>query len=456
MKLSLKMIATFALVIVIGVAPVHAMSIQIAGADDLHIDALSAVLMDKNTGIVMYDRNMHERRYPASMTKVMTALLVLESFHDNLEARVHFSHEAVFSIDRNSSHIAMNDNETLSVLEALYAIMLPSANEVSNALAELVAGDMDSFATLMTARAIELGAVNTRFVNAHGLHDPNHFTTAYDMALIMKEAMRFPVLHQIIGTTFTELPPTERQPESRPLLNTNRMIVPASAYFNPYVVGGKTGFTDEAGHTLVTYAAMLNTELISVVMGLGRAGTFSETNTLLNFGFNNFENVLIFDRHSYTREIPVLGTSGTVRALGERTLTLSLPRGVSQFIDPTEFDIPPYLEAVSDGDLIGTATIRYGGIVLGSIPMFADTPVNFMPEVFVAQELPDDFSETGIAWILTWLWRIVLGIAICLVTLISLLLVTRSRRRRRQRYRMAQLRRKRRPNSYQYRYRYKN
>jgi len=366
--------------------------------DVLVIDAPAAVLMDVDTGIVIYDKNMHERHYPASMTKVMTALLVLENFNDDLDARVPFSYEAVFNIPRHTSHIAMNDNETLSVREALYAIMLPSANEVSNALAELVAGSMEDFAVMMTARAIELGALNTRFVNSHGLHDPDHFTTPYDMALIMREAVRFPLFREIISTEFAEIPPTERQPLPRPLLNTNHMILGASNHFNPNIVGGKTGFTDEARHTLVSYGRMRNMGLVSVVMRQERALTYIDTTTLMSFGFENFENVPVFDRNSYTREIPVLGQDEPVRAIGERSLTMSLPVGAREHIGDPIFDIPPYFDhPVVDGQLIGTATINYGDIEISEIRMFAEITTTFVPEVYTPMDLADNFGE-GRTW----------------------------------------------------------
>ena len=454
MKLFRAIVAAITALVLVAM-PVSAMQIQISGADELRLDAAAALLLDLNTGIVMYNRNMHERNYPASMTKVMTALLTLEAFHDNLNARVPFSYEAVFSIPPGSSSIAMNDNETLSVLEALYAIMLPSANEVSNALAELVSGNMEDFATLMTARAIELGAVNTRFTNAHGLHDPNHFTTAYDMALIMREALRFPVFQEIISTTFREIPPTERQPLPRPMGNTNAMLTPASTFFHPYVIGGKTGFTNEARHTLVSYGRMRNMELITVVMGLERAGTFVETAALLDFGFENFENVLVFDRHSYTRDIPLLGTSQSIRAVGERTLTLSLPRGVRELMNPPHFDIPQYIDpSVSDGDQLGTATIHYGDIVLAEIPMFAETPTNFVPEVFVPPVLPEDFTPEPsiLGWLVTAL-QVVFVVAASLAALL-LVIISKNKRRRKRRYLTSKARRSSR--SHHYRYRYKN
>ena len=414
----------------------------------LVIDAPAAVLMDVNTGIVIFDKNMHDRHYPASMTKVMTALLVLEHFHDNLDARVPFSREAVFSIPRTSSHIAMNDNETLSVREALYAIMLASANEVSNALAELVGGTMEDFAIMMTARAIELGALNTNFVNAHGLHDPEHFSTPFDMALIMREALRFPVFQDIISTEFTEIEPTERQPEPRPLLNTNHMVLSASSHYDPNIVGGKTGFTDEARHTLVSYGRMRNMGLVSVVMRQERTLTFIDTTALMNFGFENFENVSVFDRNEYTREIRVVGQDDPVRAIGERSLTMSLPIGAREHLRTTA-NIPDYIEhEVVDGEQIGSVTISYGDIEISTIRIFAETTTTFVPEIYTPMDLADNFGEAR-----TWLDIIGVAIQVLLVLFaalagIILVIHIKIRRARIRRFREARGR-------YMYSYRYK-
>ena len=415
---------------------------------DLDIDAPAAVLMDVTTGIVIYDKNMHERHYPASTTKIMTALLVLEHFAHDLDTRVPFSWDAVHSIPRNTSHIAMNDNETLSVREALYALMLESANEVANALAELVGGSMDDFALMMTARAIELGARNTNFVNAHGLHHPDHYTTAFDLALIMRRALDFPVLSEIISTVVSEIPPTERQPLPRPLLNTNHMIRPASQHYNPNVVGGKTGFTDEARHTLVTYGRLRNMGLVAVVLRQERALNFRDTTTLLDFGFENFENVQVFDRNSLTQEIPVLGQGETVRLIGERSLTMSLPIGVREHIQVIN-DIPEFIEQdIQNGDLVGSVSIMYRDLMLREINIFAETtPVIFVPEIYTPMALPDDFNERQS--FLGVLSTIIQVLIVLVAALAGLILIIHFKSRQ---YKLRRFRAAREKHAYYYRY----
>ena len=159
----------------------------------------SAIVINAYTGDIIYGKNINKKQYPASITKLMTVLLTLEN--GNTDDIMTFSHDAVFSIERNSNHIAIDVGEVLSVADALYAVMLESANEVANGLAEYISGDMDTFAALMTSRAKELGALNTNFTNANGLHDDNHYTTAYDMALIAKELLKFDTFKEVAKTT---------------------------------------------------------------------------------------------------------------------------------------------------------------------------------------------------------------------------------------------------------------
>lgn len=160
--------------------------------------AESAIVMEGNTGTILYAKGIDTQHYPASITKVMTVLLALE--HLEMDEEVTFSHNAVYSIDYDSSHIARDEGEILTVEECLYAIMLESANECSNAIAEHIAGTTEAFAEMMNARAAELGCTNTHFVNAHGLPNENHYTSARDMALITREAIKYEKFRQICST----------------------------------------------------------------------------------------------------------------------------------------------------------------------------------------------------------------------------------------------------------------
>lgn len=348
-----------------------------------YLNASSAILIDAETGIVLHEKEAHTRRYPASLTKLMTSLMLLEHVNGDMDQRIQMSRYAVFSIPRGSSHIAMDEGETLSASEALYAIMLESANEVSNAIAEHVAYDVESFVLLMTERAHELGALNTNFTNAHGLHHPEHYTTAYDISLIMQELIKHPYFVDVISTRMFHIPPTERQPLERILNNTHRMIHPSQQFFNPYIVGGKTGFTNEASHTLSTYARRDNLGLIAVVMENVRHASFLDTEALVNFGFNlqeNFKPVVI---STFEQTLDVIQEiDGKELQNGTATVTLSspftvyLPPNISSQSISLASDLQDYISPpINAGEVLGTVTAMYGNVKLATGDLISQTNV---------------------------------------------------------------------------------
>jgi D-alanyl-D-alanine carboxypeptidase len=244
----------------------------------------AAILIDADTGTVLYEKNADEKLFPASVTKVMTALILLERAKDFNE-RAYFSAEAVYSLPYDSSNIAMNEGETLTLDQCMEAMMLESANEVSNAVAEHIGGSNEGFAVLMNDRAKKLGAVNTHFTNPHGLHDEEHYTTARDMALIFKAAAKNENFLHYISLVSSFIPPTEKQELERPLNNSNKLIIPGSAYYNENVIGGKTGFTNEAMHTLTSIAEKDGARLIAVVMKGKKNEPYADANALYEYGF---------------------------------------------------------------------------------------------------------------------------------------------------------------------------
>jgi serine-type D-Ala-D-Ala carboxypeptidase (penicillin-binding protein 5/6) len=224
-----------------------------------NLTAEAAVLMDAKTGQVLFEKNMNEQKYPASITKIMTGMLALEK--GNLADIITMSNEAVFSIGRNTSHIALNVGEELTLEHALYAISMESGNDAANGIAEYISGNLESFAELMNKKAIESGAMNTNFVNAHGLPDPNQYTTAYDMAKIMKEAIKTPGFQEIFSKLRYEMPPTNKQPETRYFHSRNSLL--NGKYQYEGIIAIKSGWTTQASHTLVTAARRGNRELIA-------------------------------------------------------------------------------------------------------------------------------------------------------------------------------------------------
>lgn len=247
----------------------------------------SAIVVDVATGYTLYEKNIYDKHYPASITKIMTALLTLEQA--DLNETVTFSYEAVFSVEAGSSAAYVDVDEQLTVEQCLYGLMLISGNDLANGLAEHVGGTMSNFATMMTNRAKELGCVNTNFANAHGLHDTNHYTCAYDMAKIALEAYDTQEKFMEICSTLTyECPPTNKQSETRVWGNKNRLINPYEEVYYEDCIGGKTGYTNEAGGTLVTYAKINGRTLLCVIMkSTHSAAAFADTTALYEYVRNN-------------------------------------------------------------------------------------------------------------------------------------------------------------------------
>ncbi|MBQ0000417.1 MAG: D-alanyl-D-alanine carboxypeptidase [Clostridiales bacterium] len=251
------------------------------------IEAEAGIVMDVTTGTVIYAKNMDKKMYPASITKVMTALLACENL--DMDTRFALTHDAAFGIEPGSSSIYGDDGEEFSVEQALMGLMLASANEMALGLGEQVSGSVKKFVELMNARARELGCKNTHFNNPNGLPDETHYTTAYDMALITSAAYLNPQVRKIMSTTYYEIPPTDHFAETRYLLNHHKML-PGGSYAYEGALGGKTGYTIAAGNTLVTFAKRDNKVLVSVVLQ-SVGGGYEDTAALLNYGFDNFDRI---------------------------------------------------------------------------------------------------------------------------------------------------------------------
>lgn len=251
------------------------------------LQGTAACLMDADTGQVLYEKNMTTQLPPASITKIMTTLLGVE--HGNWSDTLTMSYDAVFSVPRSASHIALQDGEVLTLEQALMATMLPSANDAANGVAEYVAGSMEAFADMMNQRAAECGAVSTHFVNANGLDAEGHITTAYDMALITKTAMQNPDFLRVFSTAEYVIPPTNKQTESRNIGAGHKMMFSFTKYYDEGIIGGKSGYTEDAGHTLVTAVKRNDRTLIAVVMGEPKnAAMYEDTVALFDYGFSAF------------------------------------------------------------------------------------------------------------------------------------------------------------------------
>ncbi|MCM1113777.1 MAG: D-alanyl-D-alanine carboxypeptidase [Muribaculum sp.] len=247
------------------------------------VSAESAILMELETGVILYEKNIHAKEYPASTTKLLTTLIAVEEC--SLDETVTFSHEAVYGIPPGSNHVAMNEGDTLTMEKCLQAILIRSANEVSYAVAEHIGGSWDSFAQMMNDRAAELGCQDSHFTNPNGLPDENHYTSAYDLAMIGRAFFSNEMLCQI-----TQMPLLYLTKKNGKLVDANQMeLLPGKRYAYNYLVGCKTGYTDDARSCLVSCAEKDGMKLICVVLKDESPNHYEDTLALFNYGFGNFE-----------------------------------------------------------------------------------------------------------------------------------------------------------------------
>lgn len=250
------------------------------------IESASAVVMDMDTGTFLYSKNAQAKQYPASTTKIMTTLLLVENC--DLDDTITFS-GIVYDVEEGSSHLGIKPGEKMTLRDAAYGIMLESANDIANGVAEYMGGSLSGFADMMNQRAAELGCVNTHFSNPHGLYSEDHYTCAYDMALIAQAAYNNPVFREIVGTTYYEIPETNETDEIRYLMNHHKMIQSDEEYYKDWCTGGKTGYTEACLNTLVTFGEKDGKRLVGVVFRVNGAGkAYLETTQIMEYGFNEF------------------------------------------------------------------------------------------------------------------------------------------------------------------------
>lgn len=259
--------------------------------NNLTLYSSESILMDSTTGQILYEHNAYQKTYPASTTKLMTAILTLENCQ--LSDNVIINKDALQGIPRSYTTAALKAGETLTVEQLLHVLLIPSANDAANVLAFHIAGSIENFSIMMNAKAKELGCINTNFVNPSGIHDDEHYSTAYDMALIGKYANTFETIRNITTKTSCSLPNLPDGKE-RAFKTTNTLITPKHKYYYEYATGLKTGYTDKAKSCIVAKAKKDNIELICVVLGGQKTESLEserelDCHTLFEYGFNNFE-----------------------------------------------------------------------------------------------------------------------------------------------------------------------
>ena len=352
------------------------------------IEAEAAVVMDADTGAFLYSKNMDRKEYPASITKIMTALVAIENA--DLNCKIKFSENAVYNLEEGSSHAGIQVGEILSMRRALYGLMLESANDVANGIAEKVGGSISGFADMMNAKAAELGCVNTHFTNPHGLQNEDHYTCARDMALITQAALKHPTFRKIAGTTTYTCPKTNKVADERYWYNHNQMIQKDAQYYYEGCFGGKTGFTSDALNTLVSYAERDGRTLICVELHVnGKDKAYSESHAMLDYAFENFQNVTVPANENTRTRAQLIGMDnlGELSALRTEALDETLVEGPGE----VTVTIPKTADASGverKGDGSGGLTYSYNGWQVGSaslsynslsfeVPVPSTVPVNY-------------------------------------------------------------------------------
>ncbi len=354
--------------------------------EDPDIQAKAALLVDANTGAIVYAKNEHQELYPASLTKIMTALLVVEAIDKgqlSLDQEVTAS-STIESLDTDGSTANIKPGEIMTVEQLLYCMLVVSANEACVILAEAVSGSVDAFVDQMNEKAQALGCENTHFVNPTGLHDSQHYTSAWDLYLITKEALTHKDFVRISDTGDITLPATNLH-EARALHSTNYLISVwrSRGYINKNAHGIKTGSTSEAGHCLVSSAAKGSLSFISVVLGCDRLTledgeirtmSFYETNRLFQWGFDNFSYKTILTADEYPKEVAVsLSKIDHVTVHPARDVEILMPNDlVPEDLERTiTLNSDPVEAPITTGDKLGTIQLSYQGTVYATEDLLA-------------------------------------------------------------------------------------
>lgn len=351
------------------------------------IGCKAAYVAEPTTGKILYEKNAHKKMYPASTTKILTALVVMEKCQLTDIAVV--SKNAIELVPEGYSNAGLQAGEKISISDLLYALLIPSANEAANVLAEHVSGSVEAFAKLCNNRAKELGCETLHFVNPNGLHNEEHYCSAYDLYLIAKECKKHEIFNEIVKTTSFTVPETNIYPrKDRILKNTNSLILPNSlSYYYPYCTGIKTGHTTPAGECLVASSSHNNIDLISVVLGGGTNNKglnerFYDTKELFEFIYNNYSVKEISNKENVIANI-------NVKHATKETASLDVIVGSNiSTIVPNNIDIEKIHKSIDIDENI-SAPIEQNQ-VLGKVTFYADG-LNYKADLIAShpvQKLP--------------------------------------------------------------------
>ncbi len=382
---------------------------QTYAAEALEIEARAAILVDVNSGEVLFEQSADAKQYPASLTKLMTALIVAE--HCDFQELVEAKASAFSDLIAAGSSVGIKEGEIMSVENLLYCMLVSSGNDAANVLAEHVAGTLPQFYEMMNRKADELGCVGTHFANAHGLHNENHYTTARDLYLITRSFVENEALMKIANTVSYVVPATNMTPNQRILNSTNYLISGTSTikYIYTPARGIKTGTTTPAGYCLISSAEKNGMYLISVVLGAGKdeiSGdimSFVETKRMFEWGFHNYSYQKIVNSGEPVVEVPVEMSQ-------EANAVVAVTQSEISYLMPSEFDaenvvITPWLyeeqltAPVTKGQVLGEADVSYNGRSYGRVKLVALTGVERSNFMYSVDQVKAYLSNPTFLWI---------------------------------------------------------
>ena len=431
----MKMLSLLLAVLTVLLCPVTA---QAAYTPDFDLQSETVLLVNLDTGKVMYEKNADAKVYPASLTKIMTAILALENVEDLDGTKValkQYIQDMLYG--KNASLGGILLGEEISMRGLLYASMLQSANEASLMIGDYLGdGSLAQFAEMMNNKAKELGCTGTNFVNPNGLHDENHYTTARDMAKIAAYAMENPEFVEIVNTVSMDIGPTNKH-DTLVEITTNKVIVPSSIYYNPAVSGIKTGTLDEAGRCFVSTASRDGFTYLLVIMGaplydangefLDTMVNFEETNLLYEWVFDSFKVKTVMEKGRYIADVPVRLSyeKDVVGLTSNQRLTALIPADVEPSSVQLIPDLPESIDApVKKGDKVGTVKLVLAGEELGEVELVANESVEMSKLLYYydrAMELLESF----------WVKFAILFVVFGLIAYIVLMIVINKNSRRR-------------------------
>ena len=334
--------------------------------DEFSVDAKAALIVEKNTGKIIYEKNSETQNYPASVTKILTAILTIENC--KLDDTATVSQSAISQIPSGYVVAPLFIGEQMKIKDLLYALMLKSANDAAYVLAEHVGGSVEGFSEMMNKKAKEIGCKNTHFVNPNGIHNDDHYTTAHDMYLISNYAMKNDTFAKIVSTYQYKLPATNKYPNNdRIMENTNDFINPKSGYYNKIVKGIKTGTTLQAGNCLITDSSENGLDFITVVLGAKTSNSkFSETRKMIKYAYNNYT---LTDLHKKGDVIKNIDVENATEETKNLNLIISDDATVMNNVKIKKDEIKPNIELnenivapIKEGDELGTIKYNVDGL----------------------------------------------------------------------------------------------